>query len=60
MMQDSSSGQQQPPRRSPFPEESLAKYKRANQNLAKPKSGKLFAGDRGYDPVTIILQMAAL
>ena len=38
----------------------LAQYKRANQNVARPKSGKLFAGDRGFDPVTIILQMAAM
>ena len=27
---------------------------------AKPRSGKLFAGDRGFDPVTILLQMFAL
>ena len=30
-------------------------YKRANANVAKTSSGKLFAGDRGFDPKTIIL-----
>lgn len=27
---------------------------------AKPATGKLFAGDRGFDPVTIIMQIVAL
>ena len=27
---------------------------------AKPKTGKLFAGDRGFDPVTIIMQIVTL
>ena len=58
----SQSEMMQPPRRAPLPDSSknLSKYKRANQNVARPKSGKLFAGDRGFDPVTIILQMTAL
>ena len=39
---------------------SLAKYKKANTNVAKPKTGKLFVGDRGFDPITIIMQIVAL
>lgn len=35
-------------------------YKRANTNVAKASTGKLFAGDRGFDPQTIILQILAL
>ena len=36
------------------------KYKQANTNVTKPKTGKLFAGDRGFDPVTIIMQIVSL
>ena len=31
-----------------------------NKKFEKPAQGKLFAGQRGFDPITIILQIFAL
>ncbi len=31
-----------------------------NKKFEKPAQGKLFAGQRGFDPITIILQIVAL